>query len=144
MSQITAERRAYNRQYYQKNREKLKAQTREYRKNNLEKLTKRERAFHKTRINKFDYRVKTWMGQGIKSQEWENVFQRYTSTMMCDCCGVDFEGKGKFKKSLDHDHLSGEVRNIICHDCNVKRSPIDRHRMKLNLEIHRYFLLKNP
>ena len=76
----------------------------------------------------------------------ENTISDYKKATNCEFCGVEFneygERKMKNKKCLDHDHLSGYPRNIICHPCNMSRSKIDKLRLKLNLEIHRYNKLK--
>jgi len=78
----------------------------------------------------------------------ENTVKDYMNATNCEFCNVKFtidenNRKMKFKKCLDHDHLSGYARNIICHSCNMTRSKIDRIRFILMLEIHRNFKIKS-
>lgn len=54
----------------------------------------------------------------------------------CDICGIFMEyGNRKTRPVLDHDHITGEVRGIICHRCNVGLGFFDDSRVKLRLAI---------
>ena len=46
------------------------------------------------------------------------------NTDNCDLCNLQFiEGdKGKFKKCMDHNHQTGEFRNVLCHVCNTMKT----------------------
>jgi hypothetical protein len=39
-----------------------------------------------------------------------------TQGNLCAVCRTDFPGKGGWH--TDHDHVSGDVRGILCHNCN--------------------------
>jgi len=88
--------------------------------------------------------VRGWRGQGIKI--FDDTFDKWFDTTHCESCKCELikgKGKGKNKKHLDHDHFSGYPRNVICHSCNVWRRGYDNNKMKLHLELYRYFNLLN-
>ena len=80
-----------------------------------------------------------WRRMGIIIQD--NLYERYTNTKKCEICNVDLVlgYKSKNRKCIDHHHLSGYVRDIVCNTCNVKRRVIDTKTLKVNLHLHRYF-----
>ena len=38
---------------------------------------------------------------------------------VCRICGTDSPGRNHANWSVDHDHLTGRVRGLLCHRCNV-------------------------
>jgi len=68
---------------------------------------------------------RNWLIRGVKLDNFEIIYTKYITTENCEDCGVKFL-KSK-EKRLDHDHETGEVRNILCNKCNLKS-----HRTKLN------------
>ena len=62
-----------------------------------------------------------WKHYGIKTDDWDKLYQRYVSTTHCERCNVELV-VGNFrsnKKSIDHNHKTGEIRYICCHSCNM-------------------------
>ena len=72
-------------------------------------------------------RKNKWINRfGVKfdsEEEFEAVYERYISTWYCDLCNCELhEGNvGSGKKTLDHDHATGNFRNILCNKCNISR-----------------------
>jgi len=86
--------------------------------------------------------VRGWKNAGIRF--FDDTFDKWYDTTHCESCGCELikgKGMGKNKKVLDHDHFSGYLRNVVCHSCNVWRRGYDNKRMKLHLELYRYFHL---
>ena len=65
-----------------------------------------------------------WKIRGVIWDDFDNLWQMYCDTTNCEECGVLLFGNGSFAKCLDHDHKTGNVRNIVCKACNnTRREP---------------------
>ena len=106
------DRSAYNKEWYQQNREKELANRKEYKKNN-------PKIFIMSR----------WRSSGLVG-DLDAIYERYINTSHCDECQIELcrGQKGANKKCMDHCHSSGEFRNVLCHNCNMKR----REKSKAN------------
>lgn len=129
----------YDKEYRKKNKEKLAKLAKEYYKNNKEKVAKRQAEYDKANKEKKlnymkEYRktpngtkskiIGTWKSKGIKTDNYDMLYNNYLSETHCDFCRVKFgkkgDGTGTFK-CCDHDHTTGLFRNFLCHLCNIKR-----------------------
>ena len=91
--------------------------------------------------------VSSWKHQGMISDDWVAVYERYINATICEQCECKLyptsyhkDGKIRFlgNKRLDHCHETGTIRNVICHSCNVKRGRIDAEVYERKIE-ERYF-----
>lgn len=102
-------------------RERARAACRKYQSTHREKLaTKRKRHVEKLKQHGLyaDYRRRQRLAYkyGLSVNEWEGMFNSQDGK--CACCGGDSH-KGKYGWVVDHNHLTGEVRGIVCNPCNV-------------------------
>ena len=68
--------------------------------------------YHKRRTKE------SWNRIGIKidPDDFDYVYNKYIHTTNCELCNKLFS---KLRdRQLDHDHETGEVRNIVCNKCN--------------------------
>jgi hypothetical protein len=133
---------AYNKLYYQKNKETIKNNAKEYYEKNSENVSKYQinyREDNKEKIKdwqkkyKVEYkkteqyiksrRISNWKRRKVKCDDWDNLYDKYINTTNCEECDVELVSGiyGSNKKCLDHDHVTGEFRNILCNTCNNER-----------------------
>jgi len=113
------------RELYVKNMNRVKALQKDYRKKPSYIKNKRMLSWIKT--------------QNMKSPDWEDTYTRYETATKCELCYNKFNEKKRNSKILDHDHLSGYVRNVCCCGCNNTLTVIDRRRYIVHLELYRLF-----
>ena len=104
----------YNKQYYQKNKEYMKL----YYQHNKEK-------FQEYRKNNPEYRKKesinNWKRYGVISEDQNILYNYYLSIDECQNCGKELNQDVSTKRCLDHDHNTGQFRQILCNVCNIMR-----------------------
>ena len=102
----------------------MKEWNKEWYKNNKEYDQKRLKAYRQTESGIKSNRISTWKSyKGMSSQDhnWDEIYITYVSTDFCDYCDIELvEGNyGSNRKCLDHHHITGEIRGILCHTCNT-------------------------
>ena len=102
------DRKEYNKKYREKNKDKIKEYYKQY---------------NETEKGKKSYRISHWRTSGVIHQNFDELYEKFINTEHCELCSVELtEGKRtKTTRVLDHDHQTGEFRNILCHSCNAKR-----------------------
>jgi acetyl-CoA carboxylase carboxyltransferase component len=125
-------------EYRQANKEKIKEQQKEYREANKEKIKEYQKKYYEankqkkkeykkeynqTENGKKSNRISDWKSNGVISDDYDALYEKYINTNECELCSISIIcGSGiTNKKHLDHCHLTGEFRNILCGDCNIKR-----------------------
>ena len=127
------EKKAYNenhkehiQKYYKKwrenNKEHIQKYFKEWNENNKERQKAYFKAYRQTEQSIKSNRISTWKSSEGMSQDydWDEIYDIYISTDFCDYCNVELvEGQfGSNKKCLDHNHITGEIRGILCNTCN--------------------------
>jgi hypothetical protein len=87
------------------------------------------RNWRKTPNGKKSTTFVNWRRGGLVG-DYEKIYERYINTENCDLCNVFLEGRGGNKKCMEHDHDTGNFRNITCSRCNTSKT--DRKKQKNN------------
>jgi hypothetical protein len=104
-------------EYHVKNKERIKEQKKEYREKNKEKI----KEYNQTEDRKKSNKISDWKHKGVISNDYNALYEKYINTNECELCSISItSGKGiTGKKHLDHCHVTGEFRNILCGVCNT-------------------------
>ncbi len=122
-------------EYYKKNKEKIKEKAIEYYekyyKYNNEKKEKKQEYYKKysqrpevkERIEKYNRskeRVeKRWNKKGIKNmtvEKYNKIFKEQKGN--CSICGIN-QNEFKIPLAVDHNHKTGQIRGLLCSNCNT-------------------------
>jgi len=101
------------------------------------RMTSEDITEHKKKL----LRIQNWKRKGILIHDIDTFYDMYVNTWNCQLCNIKMtEDKRNTSttRCLDHDHISGYWRFIVCHTCNTKQKPRDGLHLRLMLEIHRY------
>ena len=109
------------REAYHHNREHILLQKKDYYKNNRDKLLQKSKDYYFTDEGKKNHRIVIWKQQGVIHDDFDALYDKYINTNECELCKIPItEGRGLIgKKCLDHNHKTGEFRNILCGNCNI-------------------------
>ena len=62
------------------------------------------------------YTIRNWKHSGLIYPDYDELYQTYINTMECQHCLKMF--KSTRDRHLDHCHITGLFRKIVCHNCN--------------------------
>ena len=67
-----------------------------------------------------------WKKRGVILQiPFDTFYQTYLNKKECDFCGVLLTvypvPRNNNTKVLDHCHITGKVRGVLCHKCNITK-----------------------
>ena len=121
--------RDYDKQYRIKNLEKIKENnklrhTKEYNKKQYQERKEYQKEYKQSPVGKKSNRIGKWKLRGIIHDNYDELYERYLNTEFCELCNIKLtEDKTNTKttRCLDHCHNTGEVRNVVCWLCNIKR-----------------------
>ena len=110
-----------DRQYYQKNKEKIINRVKEYKveynQKNKEAISLQKKEYHSTPKGIKVQTISNWRQRGVIG-DLEQLYILYINTDKCMYCEKSFADS--VDRCLDHDHETGLYRAVLCRSCNVK------------------------
>ena len=85
--------------------------------NNKESNKEKRKLWKKTDKGKKSIKITNWKQRGLVSDNYDEIYYRWLNSKKCELCKCEYSKKNK--KCLDHSHLTGLFRNILCNSCNV-------------------------
>ena len=127
----------YQKKYYQEHKQEIQEKQKKYREENKQEIQEKKKKYneeHKEQRKEYDKiysttekgkkvrKINTWKFIGVISDDYDELYDKYINATECELCKTPIiEGRGLIgKKCLDHNHETGEFRNILCGHCNVK------------------------
>ena len=121
----------YQRDYYERNKERVLArQAAAYAdpEKRAAKLERQKQRYHEKRDeicaqrrNNHDKERSRWQGikytYGLTKDDWMEMFERQNGR--CDICRVQEHDAPRGTFYVDHCHATGRVRALLCHNCNM-------------------------
>lgn len=120
-------------EYYAKNVETIKKQRKAYRQANKARLTAEHKAWRKRKPEFFKNAV-LMRTYGITLEQFKSMIEKQNGK--CDCCNTALD-MGK-NTHVDHDHVTGKVRGILCVNCNVRVGVYEKHSNTIEKYLTKY------
>jgi len=120
----------YSKQYYENNKEKLLERKKQYYANNKKKCNERDKKYRDNNSEKIKKVKKQYTATHKKETKNLNLKRCYGITIeqydqmfnvqegKCKVCGKH-QNELKQPLSVDHNHITGKVRGLLCPNCNT-------------------------
>jgi hypothetical protein len=104
--------------WHAKNKEKAKTYAKKWQVKNREKLRAYQRKWVAKNRGKMRGYQRKWVAKNVYGVTWEQVeAQREFQHHQCAICFSPFNYAGR-APHIDHDHVTGRVRGLLCGKCN--------------------------
>ena len=114
------DKKAYDKAYYEANKEKIAKHKKAYREKKHEKIAEYQKAYNQTPAGKKSLTIGQWKYTGLIHDDYDTLYETYLQTTNCDVCKSTF--KDTFDRCMDHDHSNGLFRQFLCRACNTRDS----------------------
>jgi len=108
----------YHKNYYKENKDKVKKQAKGYYLKNKERLNERCRKDYQKNKERYIERSKVARRKrlfGLTPDDYNNMFDKQQGC--CAICGIH-QSELKTALAIDHCHVTGQVRGLLCGKCN--------------------------
>ena len=114
----------YDKQYHQNNKEKINEKSRIWRENNKQHIKEyrennkeQQKEYNQTPVGKKSMAISDWKRRGLKLYGYthDELYDYYLEINHCEVCNKDLSTT---KKCMDHCHTDGCFRWVLCCSCN--------------------------
>ena len=63
-----------------------------------------------------------WKSRGLIMDNFEEIYNKYIYATHCELCNKQFEKRND--RLMDHCHVTGQFRNIVCKSCNMLKADV--------------------
>jgi len=63
-----------------------------------------------------------WKKYGLNMDNFEEIYNKYIYATHCELCNKQF--KSSRERQMEHNHQTGEFRNIVCNRCNHLKADV--------------------
>jgi len=70
--------------------------------------------------------IRRWIKMGLIEEDINGLYEHVITTFVCDICDCILKVEGpncSATRCMDHNHLTGEFRNVLCNKCNFNEGP---------------------
>lgn len=109
----------YTRRYYMANRGRLLKRSRQYRADNIIRRRQydREYAARQKELNPYRSRERNWKHlYGITKKDYDSLLTKQNG--VCAICKKPESSKHHGVLCIDHNHITGAIRGLLCNNCN--------------------------
>ena len=124
---------AYDKEYYDKNKEYFRNYRKEYYKKYKDRIDKYNKEYYKKAQRRKRIRISMLKSKyGITLEQYNSMCKEQNN--LCAICSKAETRKIRNKKpklSVDHDHKTGKVRGLLCSKCNSQVGWYEKCREKV-------------
>ncbi len=128
----------YNRDYYQRNGDTIRAQVKEYRVSDPKRYRTRQSQWYagnKDRVYDTNSKNHLFRAYGITTEDYNKMLESQGS--LCAICRRP-EPVANRKLSVDHCHKTGKVRALLCGPCNKGLGIFEKNKDQFEIYLIKY------
>jgi len=113
-----------NKKWNRNNKDKVKVSTKKFAENNKDKIRNYWKIYKQTEKGKKSYKINSWKSSGLICDDYDALYEKVINTTNCEECNVLLTVDRYCTlttRCMDHDHVTGLFRNVLCNLCNLQR-----------------------
>ena len=90
---------------------------------NRESELEKKKKYYRTKKGYRKNRISKLKSRGMFCEDWELLMDEVQACSHCELCGIRFTISRihcNTTRCVDHCHITGMFRNIVCHSCNIR------------------------